>query len=94
LGSGVPEVNSVILILQGHCIETAARERLSYLIRRSIVEDVSEDVMSEIEFLTDFIKVTDFKMVRSQHPEYNGRMDMVVRVTRACDGTYKIEPLR
>jgi len=84
-------VNSLFLTLRGHCIETTAKERLKNLIRQSLVGNPDEKILQEIEFLSDFIKNTDFKRIRSQYPEYDGRTEIIIRITKIEDRSYKIE---
>ncbi|MGB9599448.1 MAG: hypothetical protein ACPL7I_02755 [Myxococcota bacterium] len=83
-------MNSVILILDGHCIETAARKRLSELIKKSIEEDVKDDLFEEIEFLKRFIEGTDFSSLRANNPELDGRKFVRVEIICNIDGGYSI----
>lgn len=84
------EVNSILLILDGHCIETSAKKRLDELIKKSIEEDVEGRVLNEIEFLRSFIENTDFSRLRAQNPYLDGRKKLTVKINRIGDREFEI----
>lgn len=89
----MPEVNRVILSLDGYCIETSAKKRLEELIRLSIENGIESINTSEIEFLQDFIKNTDFKRIRAENPALDGRKKVKVALELQKDGGYSIRIL-
>ncbi len=86
----MPEVNELTLILNGECIETTARSELNLLIRKSIEEDVEEELLSKIELLKNFIEATDFKLLRVNRPELDGRIKCRVVIKRTTGNKFKI----
>ncbi len=73
-------MNSITLLLDGHCIETTARKRLTELIRKSLTDESSDEYSGEIEFLREFIERTDFRRIRADNPFLDGRTRIKVIV--------------
>ncbi len=87
----MPEVNSLILTLDGHCIETAARNRLREVTTKAIIEDIDEKISAEIEFLERFLSENDFKKIRAENPRLDGRENIKVKIIHTEDGKYLFE---
>jgi hypothetical protein len=86
------------LLLDEHCIETAARrerERVSAVLLA--IEEGSarfEELAERLELLDDFITTTDFGALRSSRPELDGRARVAVALERDSRGRVVCATLR
>jgi hypothetical protein len=83
------------LKLEGHCIETAARlecRRLEYLLFDMSGQDADRPPVEErLGIVQRFLQKTDFRTLRAQRPELDGRTKMKVVVWERQDGTFALE---
>jgi hypothetical protein len=74
-----------------HCIETAARQeirRIEYLMFGMNINNPDLPPLEERHaLLTRFIEVTDFRALRAERPELDGRAEMKV-IVREEAGTF------
>ena len=83
------------LKLEGHCIETAARvecRRLEFLMFDLPERDPDlPPVADRLGIIQRFLEKTDFRALRAQRPELDGRTKMKVVVWEKQDGTFALE---
>jgi hypothetical protein len=79
----------MLLHLEGHCIETAAkRERRRVVSELLDLDESSEQfrrLADDLELVTEFLENSDFRKLRSQRPELAGGCDVHVELRRAAD---------
>lgn len=78
-------VMPVLLHLEGHCIETAAkRERMrieSVLVELEVTSPRFSRLAKDLELITGFLERSDFPRIRSDRPELSGGSDVRVELT-------------
>jgi hypothetical protein len=79
----------MLLHLENHCIETAAkRERRRVVSELLDLEESSEQfsrLADDLELVTEFLENSDFRKLRSERPELAGGCDVHVELTRDAD---------
>lgn len=85
----------VVLRLDGVCILTAARRARLELIAACLDgAEVEAGVEATIVLLERFLETTDFRALRTRHPELTGRARCSVRLHQRQDGTVRWEVYR
>jgi len=79
----------VEFVLNGHCIETAARKRYEQIVLELLKRD-DEMLERELEFITEFLKKADFGELRRMG--FDGSRKIRVRVKKV-DGKFIVEEL-
>ncbi|RLB64594.1 MAG: tRNA (N6-threonylcarbamoyladenosine(37)-N6)-methyltransferase TrmO [Deltaproteobacteria bacterium] len=78
----------VVLRLQDVCVQTAAKGVRDELVARCLDgADADLSVAGSIELLGRFLETTDFRKLRSEHPELAGGTRCEVQLHRCEDGT-------
>lgn len=81
----------IILDLQGHCVETAAKHEYKRLMDRVFTEDVLGDSEAYIEekigLLSDFLHAADFSALRASDEQLAGITGGSARLYRSEKGT-------
>jgi hypothetical protein len=76
----------VRIVLEGHCVEAAARRARAALESRLLERDelgpALREVASDLELLTEFLRSTDFAALRASRPELDGRDRVTVELRR------------
>lgn len=77
----------MLLHLEAHCIETAAKRERRRVVSALLDVDESTEAFSELadelDLLTGFLESQDFRKLRSERPELAGERDLYVELTRA-----------
>ena len=77
----------MLLHLEGHCIETAAKRERRWVVSALLDVDESSEAFTqladELDLLTRFLEKGDFRKLRSERPELAGGRDLYVELTRA-----------
>jgi hypothetical protein len=78
---------TIRLALQGHCIETAARERLRQLLDEIISSDIVDmSLQGQYELLREFINTADFRKLRASDKRLAGLVPCKCEIYREEDG--------
>ena len=83
--------NRLLLHLQEHCIETAARTEYKRRLAKMLGADTSEEEMQPFELLNQFLEETNFPKLRGERPELNGSKNITVSVQQHPQDGYTIE---
>ena len=79
----------MLLHLEKHCIETAAKQERRRVVSALLELDESSEqfrrLADDLELVTDFLENSDFRKLRSQRPELAGGCDVHVELTRDAD---------
>ncbi len=77
-------VVEIILDLQGHCIETAAKHEYKRLMDQVFTEEISDSSIEEkIELLSDFLNTADFSALRASDEQLAGISGGSARLSRS-----------
>lgn len=82
----------ITLYLNGHCIETEAKNqlhKLSELILNS--DNVTSELENQYKLLYDFITIADFKALRSMDERLNGLMPSICELTKDDEGKIQLQ---
>ena len=86
---------SVLLALDRHCVETAARRAHARLLA-TMLETPAADPQTEarLVLLARFLVETDFRALRTRHPELAGGRRVCVELTdtAATGATWRVVP--
>jgi hypothetical protein len=76
----------MLLVLEGYCIETAARRERRRIEARLLeldpVDPGLRSLAGDLELLTEFLRGIDFSALRAARPELDGRADVTVELRR------------
>ena len=82
----------VTLHLNGHCIETEAKNqlhKLSVLILNS--DNVTSELENQYKLLYDFITIADFKALRSMDERLNGLIPLTCELIKDDEGKTQLK---
>jgi hypothetical protein len=84
---------SVVLALDGHCVQTAARDAHRELVAALLgADEASRGSAAAVDLLAAFLAGTDFAALRAAHPELNGSVRGRVRIFPGAGGAVRWEP--
>ncbi len=79
----------MLLHLKDHCIETAAKKKRRHVVSALLELDESSEGFSQLaedlDLLTSFLEISDFRRMRSERPELSGGSDIGVELMRAAE---------
>ena len=76
----------VVLDVEHHCVETAARSAHRRLAQELMCGRGNKRAEDQLSLLGDFLETTNFRALRSAHPELAGGSSHQVFLGRGADG--------
>jgi hypothetical protein len=82
---------TIKLILNGHCIETAAKEALQKLLDAMLQSETDDkNLQQQYQLLYDFIKTADFKKLRASDERLTGIVPAVCEIYIDENSTFRV----